>query len=221
MTQTSFAKGDTIVHTKRPEWGPGVVNDASLIDHEGQRAQRLIVKFANRGTVTLNTAIAELVQKDSTQTMATSSSITSSNSSSSTRKAETSTGSGGWLGSLTKTDPAKALYSLPDSMNDPFISTSKRLEIMLDSYRFSTDPRQPRLLLDWAIMQTGMADPLSKYSRQELEQAFPRFARDRDNLLLDTVKQLKREGRLDMLAAALKSAKVPAAREALQRALNR
>lgn len=218
MTQTSFAKGDTIVHTKRPEWGPGVVDDASLIDHEGQRAQRLIVKFANRGTVTLNTAIAELVQKDSIQTMPTSS-FSSSNSPTSTRKAESN--SGGWLGSLTKTDPAKALYSLPDSMNDPFVSTSKRLEIMLDSYRFSTDPRQPRLLLDWAIMQTGMADPLSKYSRQELEQAFPRFARDRDNLLLDTVKQLKREGRLDLLAAALKSAKVPAAREALQRALNR
>ncbi len=215
MTQISFVKGDKVVHTKRPEWGPGVVDDASPIDHEGQRAQRLIVKFANRGTVTLNTAIAELVQKDSTQIMSTS----SPSSPSSARKTETTPG--GWLGSLTKTDPAKTLYSLPDAMVDPFIGTAKRLETTLDSFRFSADPRQPRLLLDWAIMQTGMADPLTKFTRQELEQAFPRFARDRDNHLLDLVKQLKREGRLDAIQQAMKTAKHPGAGEALRRALNR
>jgi hypothetical protein len=216
MTQTLFVKGDKVMHAKRPEWGPGVVDDASPIDHDGQRAQRLIVKFANRGTVTLNTAIAELVQKDSTQIMAT---TTSTSVKSSVRKPDAT--SGGWLGSLSKDDPAKTLYSLPDAMTDPFVGTVKRLETTLDSFRYSTDPRQPRLLLDWAIMQTGMADPLSKFTRQELEQAFPRFARDRDNHLWDLVKQLKREGRQDAIQAAMKNAKHPGAREALQRAINR
>ena len=32
MTQTSFAKGDTSIHTKRPEWGPGVRRMAGKLD---------------------------------------------------------------------------------------------------------------------------------------------------------------------------------------------
>jgi hypothetical protein len=211
MTQIMFSKGDNVLHVKRPEWGPGVVDDVTPIDHEGQQAQKLIVRFANRGKVTLNTAIAELVQKDPNATMATSPP---------TSRPATKE-SGGWLGSLTKTDPAKTLYSLPDQMSDPFIGISKRLEATLDSYKYSADPRNPRLLLDWACGQTGMADPLSTYSRQELEQAFPRFARDRDNHLLDLVKQLKRAGRADVLAETMKNTKLPIAREALQRAMNR
>ena len=52
-------------HGRRPEWGDGTVDRAVSIKHEGRPAQRLIVRFAHRGRVSINTAIAELRRKES------------------------------------------------------------------------------------------------------------------------------------------------------------
>ena len=197
-----FERGDQVIHPRRPEWGDGVVEQANLVQHEGKSAQRLLVRFVNRGLVTLNTGIAPLLHKDAASTM-------SSTSYSSAREK-------GWLGSLGRSSGSDELWRLPDAMTDPFLSIQKRLDATLDSYRFSTEPRS---LIDWAIAQTGLSDPLSKYSRPELEQAFPRFARDRDNHLFDMVKSLKRQNQLPMLQQAAQAAKHPGGRSALQRAI--
>ena len=53
-------------------------------------------------------------------------------------------------------------------MVDPFSSATERLKATLDNFRFNA---QARPLIDWAIAQTGLDDPLTLYTRQELEQA--------------------------------------------------
>jgi len=183
---TQFCQGDVVVHTRRPEWGDGVVSHASTIIYEGQPAQRLAVRFANRGQVTVNTAVATLKPKESEGPMTrTSTSVFSS-----------STTGQGWLGSIDKKSDDRQLWSLPEPLTDPFASLADRLKVTLESYRFS---HEPRILIEWAVVQTGLNDPLSQYNRHELEQAFVRFERDRDRHLAELVRLIKKQGQNKLL----------------------
>lgn len=205
--QLRFQNGDLVYHPRRPEWGQGVVRDASPIQHEGVHAQRLAVDFSNKGRVVINTAVAPLTTRGSHSNMSMSHTMTKSHAGQ------------GWLSELeqaTGNGAKHELWSLPDGMTDPFASLTKRLEATLESYRFDTSARS---LIDWAVVQTRLDDPLSKYTRHELEQAFPRFARDRDQHLGQLVKQIKRSGGQAQLEQMLSSTKLPAARNALSKAM--
>lgn len=195
-----YQQGDVVTHPKRPEWGQGVVKHSQAIVHEGAAAQRLSVEFANRGRVVINTAVAPLAPKGKTKTM--SSSITSS---------------GGWLDQLEKGNKqTHELWELPEALTDVFTSDLQRLLATLDTYKYTTEPRP---LIDWAVGQTGMDDPLSKYTRHDLEQAFARFARDRDLHLKEMVRQLKRNGKQQILVQARNQTKVLAGQAAIDRAM--
>lgn len=204
----TFREGDRVIHPRRPEWGDGVVESVTPIDHDGRPAQRVNVKFANQGSVIINTGVAPLLRKEALAAVG-------SHASSSAKSA------GGWIGSLESKPQADALVRLPDAMTDPFLAINKRLLATLDSYRYASDPRNPRLLFDWAIAQTGLNDPLSKYTRHELEQAFPRYARDRDNHLYELIRAIKRQNNPQILQEALQATNHNAGKEALKKALQR
>lgn len=208
-TLNRLAKGDKVAHPKRPEWGHGTVREARALMHEGVRAQRVTVDFPNKGRVVLNTAIAPLETKSTGRSkdqddqpklsprntptalaVASAKPLATSAPLNKNANGDPSASNAGWLDAL---DPSSAkaneLWELPDDLTNPFASLGERLAATLQTYKFNT---QPRPLMDWAHQQTGLADPLSKYTRHELEQAFPRYARDRDAHLKDLVKQLKR-----------------------------
>lgn len=211
-----YQRGDRVVHPRRPEWGAGVVRQAQTITHQGQQAQRLAVDFPNRGRVTLNTAVAPL-KPANTDTESKQETLTDMTRTRTASLSSTEVGSG-WLEQLEQATRNRSheLWELPEQMTDPFASTQSRLDATLDSYRFSTEARS---LIDWACMQTGLDDPLTKYTRQELEQAFPRFARDRDQHLASLVRQIKRNGRQALLSETLQTTRHPAARAALTKAM--
>lgn len=215
-TPIRFAQGDTVRHPKRPEWGLGTVRSIQAIAQpDGTRAQRLTVDFANQGRKNINTAIAPLIRDGEAKPVApakpktrrntpqpplpqpttakAAASVAAANVSSTEGSGGTSGGSSGGSGWLDAMDPdgskSNELWDLPDELSDPFASLADRLKATLQTYRFSTEPRA---LMDWAVVQTGLNDPLSKYTRSELEQAFPRYVRDRDAHLKDLVRQLKR-----------------------------
>src|SRR5690606_10247777 len=73
----------------------------------------------------------------------------------------TSNSEAGWLTKLEKATGNRSdeLWSLPEAMTDPFANLARRLDATLDSYRFNTTARS---LIDWAVVQTGLDDPLSK-----------------------------------------------------------
>lgn len=219
---SSFGVGDVVVHTTRPEWGPGVVDKASNITHEGRQAQRLVVRFSNKGPVTLNTAVAPIISKEAAEAMRHNNpprfSPAGASATASGSRSNSSSG-GGWLAELeAKGDGKKTeLNRLPDKLNDPFLNLEQRIEATLETHRFSTEPRS---LLDWAVAQTGLDDPMSKYTRHELEQGFEWFARDRDLHLRELVRQAKQEGRLDMVDQVRRRQKLPAAVSALDKARN-
>ena len=213
-----FHQGDEVIHTRRPEWGRGVVDQATVITHEGQPAQRLTIKFQHRGRVTVNTAIATLVSADAAA-----------------QGAEADNPSR--LAALADSDPLdsqaqpdrrerlQSLESLSLAMTDPFASLGERLRVTLDSYRFSANPptsrqpRDPRRLLEWAIAQTHLTDPLTSFTRHELEEAFDRFSYDRDRHLAQLIARIKKEDRHDLLEQAMHRCSDDAARSALKWAL--
>ena len=200
----SFQRGDEVLHPRRPEWGGGVVRQIEAIRHEGQPAQRLTVDFSQRGRVVINTAIASLVARGHATTMS---------------STQTSTASGGgWLATLERSKrTSHELWELPEAMTDPFATLPQRLAATLDSYRFSTEPRS---LIEWAVAQTRLKDPLTKYTRQELELGFARFARDRDIHLKQLVQQLKRSGDRRSLDLTRRSLRLPQAQSAFDKAMN-
>ena len=226
-----FSQGDVIIHTVCPQWGEGVVDEVVNIVHDGKAAQRLIVKFANRGRVTLNSAIAPLVSKDAAVAMnpfrntpmspapayaRAGESNRNSNSSGNTGGPGGAGGAGAdWLSKFEKRE--HELHKLPASLNDVFSSLEQRMEATLDTYKFSTEPRS---LMDWAVIQTGLNDPMTKYTRHELEVGFERYARDRDLHLKDLVKQFKQEGKMSELDQLRRRLKLPAAVSALDRTKN-
>jgi hypothetical protein len=211
-----FARGDKVVHTRRPEWGQGVVDHATAIVHEGRAAQRLVVVFAHYGRVTVNTALAPLLPAPAAGAVQP---VGAARQESHTLP--TGGGGGGWLANLSHTNPKGELWQLPDALTDPFAPLSRRLAATLDTFRYSADAHDPasqRSLLDWAIAQTGLHDPLSKYTRHDLEQAFPHYTRDRDNHLFELVRLIKRQGKPELVEQAKQHCPNPAARSALERA---
>jgi len=199
----TFQRGDAVTHPRRPEWGQGVVRQATTIQYQGQSAQRLAIDFAHQGRVVINTAVAPIAPKGNPPPM---------------RSANTTSSGSGWLDQLEKanTGSKHELWDLPSAMTDPFASLTQRITATLESFRYSAEPRS---LIDWAIAQTDLHDPLSKYTRHELELAFPRFTRDRNSHLLDLVRQAKRRGERQLLDQMRSGTRLPAARIALDKAI--
>ncbi|MEO0587524.1 MAG: DUF3553 domain-containing protein [Planctomycetota bacterium] len=241
-----FNAGDRVVHPKRVEWGVGTVRQTNRIDHEGKPAQRVTIDFPNRGRVVINTGVVPLGLREAADPAASSTvkrsprtrpvydtipsngkvstaantptpSPTKSPVPAGLAAAEESEAQAdkGWLNTL-ETGDTHELWGLPERLSDPFLSLADRIKLTLEMYRYSTEPKA---LIDWAIAQTGLDDPLTRYTRQEMEQAFPRFARSRDQHLKDLVRQLKREGKPEQLKNARRGAKFAAAQSAFDRAM--
>ena len=205
----TFKFGDGVFHAAKPEWGPGTVTRAENIVHEGHSAQRLDVRFASAGLKTINTGVVDLVPAEEHHASA----ALGAGGGNAAGAATSTAASDGWLAKLENRRPADVMTQLPPTASDPFLTIWQRLQFTLDLYRFR---REARSITEWAIAQSGLADPLARFNRHELETFFDRWARHRDRHLASLVfeasklhgPQVKR-----MMAAAR-----PEARQALQRA---
>lgn len=194
MSQSDWKLGDRVIHTGRPEWGAGEVRSAETITQDGKRCQRLTIRFDRAGVKTLSTAFADLRPA----TAATTPPPTED-------APEPSAEDHGAL--------VRKLGELPEAASDPFRTKRARLETTLGLYRFAGTGSS---LLDWAASQTGLKDPLSNFSRHELEQSFERFRFNLDGHLRKLAYELRKEDPAGLAAAA--AAALPAAKQALKRA---
>lgn len=195
-----FKFGDRLVHATKPEWGTGVVSSVQNVVEGGVASQRLTIRFERAGLKTISTAHADLRPADEHPSVE-------------AAGAAASTGNGvNWLEQLEAGDLTERMQRLPEATRDPFVSLASRLKATLALWRFSA---QGAPLLDWAAMQTGLKDPLARFSRHELEQFFKRFETERDahlkRLLLDARKQPAPE------IEKVKAEALPAAKEAMRR----
>ena len=188
--------GDRVVHGAKPEWGTGEVRSAESIVQDGVRCQRLTVRFDRAGVKTLSTAFAVLrAREDAPEPLS---------------EPET-----------TIDDPLapkgidyqERLLAIPEDATDPFRSHRSRLVSTLGLFRFTAAGAS---LLDWAASQTGLKDPLSKFSRHELERHFDRFRANLDTHLKKLAFEMRKADPKGLAEAVAGAA--PEARQALRRA---
>lgn len=173
MTAARFEFGDRVVHRARPEWGVGTIARVEDVVVREAPAQRVAVRFANAGLKTLNTAQAPLepaseasavIEDEPRATVADFDSMRDS----------------GWLASVAERKVKEAMIELPETVRDPFAPLEVRVRRTLDLYRFE---RTGRSLIDWAVAQSGLDDPLTRFTRHELEVHFDRWAQEREAYL--------------------------------------
>ena len=189
MSQHDYQPGDRVRHEQRPEWGVGSVNKAEPCTTNGRPAQRLSVRFPNAGLKVLNTAHAPLARAGEADEHDTAQPVVALD-----RLNES-----GWLGSVAKRKVDEVMCALPLDARDPFLGLEKRVSFTLDLYRFD---RAGRSLIDWAVAQSGLEDPLSRFTRQELEQMFDRWATERDNHLARLLHEAADQQWLDRVLAS-------------------
>ena len=193
MSKAQWSFGDRLVHGSRPEWGIGTVTSAQPDHQDGQACQRLTIRFERVGLKTLSTAHAELRPEAEVPALA-------------------SGVSEDPFGPLSAADARAAMTKLPEEVNNPFATSRARLKAALDIFRFTGEGGS---LIDWAAMQSGLKDPMTRFNRHELEELFRRFCQNRDEHLKKLVIELvKRE-------PAVIAELVPTAPRAAQQLLRR
>lgn len=189
VKQWSF--GDRVVHAAKPEWGTGTVTSAQPDVHEGKTCQRLSIRFDRVGIKTINTALADLRPEADAPLLA---------------PAVDHPAGGGHdpfgAASAAAGDAKAVMTRLPDAATDPFSTPRARLKATFDLYRFGLEGG---LLIDWAAMQSGLKDPMTRFNRHELEDLFKRFMVNRDDHLKRLALELKRTDPA-LLAEAVRTA---------------
>lgn len=202
MTNTKWNKGDRVIHATKPEWGTGEILQAEGFTHEGKPCQRLTLRFDRAGLKTLSTAFAELKPAGSPA-------FAFAPTFASTPESEEPS-----LLALTAGEIKAMMTKLPDAATDPFTSLRSRLLATLTQYKFADTPGA---LLDWAAIQTGLKDPLTRFNRHELEQHFSQFRMDVDDHLKKLLREIRRAE--PQLLAEVQASNLPTScRNALRRA---
>ncbi len=219
---TACKAGDVVVHTGKPEWGPGDVVRAESSSHEGKPCQRVTVRFSRAGLKTLSTAFATLrvVEEGrkepegatSTPAVFVPAMASASPQARSANEPQTTSSLDDPQERLTRERTTEALQQMPEPVLDAFLPVPRRVQAVLDLYKLWD---RPAGVLDWATAQTGLRDPLAVMTRHELEQQMERFRVALDGQFKKLVLACQKADP-DALARMLREAG-PAAKAALRR----
>lgn len=205
MSDRKFEYGDRVRHATRPEWGIGLVVKTELFSTNGQQAQRLAVRFPNDGIKTISTAHAEL--ELITEDVVASAPDGEASPLGGWDKMQDSE----WLGEVAQRKIREVMVGLNERVRDPFRPIEERLRACLDLFRFD---RTGRGLIEWAVAQSGLDDPLSRFTRHELESLFDEWASNRQQHLQQLFSQAPSD---KQLLSRLLSAAPPAAQASVRR----
>jgi len=186
MPVSVLKPGDKVRHPKRPEWGVGEVTRIEMVTRDGQSDQRAWIRFPSVGLKTLLVSVAapEPVSPESSIELATRLHAHTTLVDLEARH------EGGWLGEIAKNRPEQAMTALPPRATDPFLSAAKRMEHTLSLYRFTAGGAG---LIEWAVAQSGLDDPLSRFTRHELEVFYQRWRFELDAQVGRLLQELRRD----------------------------
>jgi hypothetical protein len=174
MQARTFAKGESVIHTGKPEWGPGDIVSAERQLHEGKPCQRLTIRFARAGLKTISTAFAELKPAEDSMSRQ----LINASREVAARDSMGDSPMDPLDKSMRRRAAEESLQKVPEDAIDPFRTPVQRLESMLKIYKWMDSPAG---VLEWATSQTGLGDPMSMFNRHELEQHLDKFRIAVDN----------------------------------------
>ena len=121
-----YKQGDELKLSTRPEWGTGRVTKVEHVTRDGERDQRIWIRFPNVGVKTILAGAAELEQ------------MNKSSDEEHTFVARENAHESGWLGEIAKKRPEEAMTCLPPETTDPFSSIRTRFKHLANLYRFNS-----------------------------------------------------------------------------------
>ncbi len=197
------------------------MSSATRTTQDGKPCQLLTIRFERAGVKTISTAFANLIPaEDATsigfgpETMAAPAPVTNGKGSGRhSAPSKEDEFAARLMGAPATGDIRAAMTKLPEPATDPFSTPLDRFKATLALYRFQPTGGS---LLDWAAMQSGLADPLSRFNRHELEQFFESFAMARDGHLRKAAGDARKAD--PNAASALIKGAPPAAQQMLRRA---
>ena len=161
----SIEFGDQVRHPDRPEWGVGSVAKVDVTPVEGKPTQRVTVRFPNAGIKVLNAAAAGLERVEA-EVVEDQFSVSPDSIDAIDRMRDDEL-----LAPVASRKLTEIMLAIPEPCRDPFSSLEDRIRATLELYRFDDGGKG---LIGWAVMQTGLNDPLSRFNRHELEEHFRR-----------------------------------------------
>jgi hypothetical protein len=218
QTMKLWSTGDRVVHTGKPEWGSGAVSSATRTTQDGKPCQLLTIRFDRAGVKTISTAFANLIPAEDAGGLNFApeplgpAPTASNNGKGHAAPSKEDEFAARLMGGPGTTDIRAAMTKLPEPATDPFSTPIDRLKATLGLYRFAPTGGS---LLDWAAMQSGLADPLSRFNRHELEKFFESFAMARDGQLRKAAGDARKADPVG--AGALIKQALPSAQQALRR----
>ena len=198
MPKEMFEFGDRVRLQSRPEWGIGSVVKVEPAMLNGTRSHSVSIRFANQGLKVLNTAVAEIELVSHEHDEA------SADAKAHPMEQWQKISESDWLAPIAQRKIKEVMIALPESVRDPFCSIKSRLKQTLDLFRFE---RTGGSLIEWAIAQSGLDDPLSRFTRQELEVHFDRWMKYRQDHLMKLLQEASQDlefarDEIDSLVAA-------------------
>lgn len=180
----TIAYGDRVTHPQYPEWGNGAVIKVENTAVQGGPTTRVTVRFSSAGLKSFVGDQLPLVLLDDEHIMP--------GDSVSTRPAIAEVEDLERTG-LTQAVEQKLLeimHTIPLACRDPFNSAEHRLRRTLELYKYDMSGRG---LMEWAMAQTGMDDPLTRFNRTELEAFFKQYSHDLNQHLSKLLSEMREE----------------------------
>ena len=185
--------GTKVRSAARPEWGLGTVLRVQQVRSGDSSAHRVSVQFTVGNKTLLIPPAKLLAPAPEPQRVA------------------------GWLEGLGKTTLDDRLRGLPERVTHVLGTPYERLAAVIPLYALADDSPT---LLRWAISQTGVTDPLSQWTRDELVDALQYFCNERDAFLRNIVAIIKQKDGSDAVRELVEQLPVTL-RESVRTALTR
>ena len=180
----SIEFGDRVTHPKFPEWGSGAVIKVESTAIHGEPATRVTVRFSHAGLKSFTgepcplelLAEGHAMPDDRCRTRPAISEV------------EDLERTG--LNQAVEQKLLDIMHSIPLACRDPFNSAEHRLRRTLELYKYDLTGRG---LMEWAMAQTGMDDPLTRFNRTELEVFFKQYSHELNQHLAKLLSEMRED----------------------------
>ena len=184
MKTQTIEFGDRVRHPKFPEWGSGAVIKVEQTPINGEPTTRVTVRFSSAGLKSFvgNQLPLELLSTDHEMP---GDKIGTRPAISDVEDLERS--------GLTQAVEQKLLeimHVIPMACRDPFNTAEHRLRRTFELFKYDMSGRG---LMEWAMAQTGMDDPLTRFSRTELEEFFKEYSHELNRHLAKLLSEMHEE----------------------------
>lgn len=165
MTVIEF--GDKVTHPKFPEWGSGAVIKVENAPVNGDVTVRVTVRFTHAGLKKfVGDSIPLVVMMDGH-------SMPGDRVGKRPAIAAVEDLERSGMNQAVVQKLEEIMFAIPHACMDPFNTLEHRMRRTLQLYKYDLSGKG---LMEWAMAQTGMDDPLTRFNRTELEDYFKQYS---------------------------------------------